>query len=336
MRATEVFRKIVEPSLERVAVIEVLHVERHEGRDFVISHLLRRNILTEFDARLSRHLAATRGDGFPHVTVSVRVRDRREEGAWQGAAPVDYPSIPHALCAIARRAVGRADSATLRLHYHALEEEERTAQGIRRVIDRDEVEILETALAHCQQLGEFAFLDITGDFDLIMIKPPDGSMRPIVMDLFNRRLTIPPVPGVTGGQVSAPLFEFERTIKETTDARTYLAALRNAMMQHKERAVLEFRAAAEKRILDFEYALRGRPLEDFRLEAVVALVARLKAGLGESLAGLSEDAQITAFDWALTIEAGRTQGPGSYGPDEHLLEREREREREKKKRRSAA
>lgn len=318
MRNTKIFESIVEPSLERVAIIEVLHVERHEGHDFVISHLLRRNIFTDFDKRLSRHLAAVRGGGFPTVTASVRVRDRREKGAWQTCPTVNFPSIPHALAAIARRAIGKAESATLRLHYQALEDEERSTTGLRRIIDREELNILEAALKTCEEFGEIAFLEITGDFDLMMIQPPDPALSAIIMDLFKRRLTIPPVPGVSSDPVSAPLFDFQKVVAENTDARTYMAALRHSMMAQKERAVLDFRSAAEQRILDFERALNGRELQGFRLDAVISLVARLKSGLGDSLSGLSEDAQITAFDWAAAIERGRYANP-YYQPPEHEI-----------------
>jgi len=308
MRSTRVFETIVEPSIERVAVIEVLHVERHEGRDFVVSHVLRRNIFTEFDRRLSRHLAAVRGGGFPSVTASIRVRDRREKGAWQVCPPVNFSSIPAALATIARRAIGKADSATLRLHYQGLEDDERETTGVRRIIECEELDILDAALKSCEGFGEIAFLDITGDFDLVMIQPPDPKLPAIIMDLFKRRLTIPPVQGITSDPVSVPLFDFQKVVAENSDARTYMAALRHSMMAQKERAVLDFRSAAEDRILDFERAMRGRALEGFRLDAVISLVARLKSGLGDSLAGLSEDAQITAFDWATVIEQSRYQG----------------------------
>ncbi|GMG80959.1 hypothetical protein LNKW23_01710 [Paralimibaculum aggregatum] len=298
------FKSVVEPCLERVAVIEVLHTERHEGREFVISHLLRRNIFTDFDRRLSRHLAAVRGAGFPSVSVSARVRERNDRHGWQPCAPADHASVPHALAAIARRAVGETGSANLRLHYHGLGEQEREGQGLRRAIETEDVDILEAALEGCQQVGDFAFMEVTGDFDLIMVKPPEPSLQPIVMDLFNRRLTMPPVPGLTNEHASMPLFDFQRVVSENAAARTYMAALRHMLVAQKERAVLEFRAAAEQRILDFEHALRGRNLESFRLDAVISLVTRLKAGLGDSLAGLSEDAQITAFDWAEAIENG--------------------------------
>ncbi|MEM8625784.1 MAG: hypothetical protein AAGG47_20030, partial [Pseudomonadota bacterium] len=38
--------------------------------------------------------------------------------------------------------------------------------------------------------------------------------------------------------------------------------------------------------------------------AVLSLVARLRAGLGENLAGVSEDARIIALDWADNVENG--------------------------------
>ncbi|MEM9148386.1 MAG: hypothetical protein AAGC57_19655 [Pseudomonadota bacterium] len=327
MRTNKIFQSIVEPTLERVAVIEVLHVERHEGSDFVVSHVLRRNIFTDFDKRLSRHLAAVRGGGFPTVTATVRVRDRREKGAWQTCPSVNFASIPHALATIARRAIGTADSATLRLHYRSLDDDERETTGLRRVIERNDLQILETALKSCEEFGEPAFLEITGDFDLVMIKPPAPELKAIVMDLFQRRLTIPPVPGITSDHVSVPLFDFQKVIAENTEARTYMAALRQSMMAQKEQAVLDFRAAAEARILAFESALRGRRLDGFRLDTVISLVARLKSGLGDGLSGLSEDAQITAFDWATAIDRGaQTQGYHAPFDREPLPEEENRRD----------
>lgn len=123
-------------------------------------------------------------------------------------------------------------------------------------------------------------------------------------------MTVPPVPGLTTEHVSVPLFDFERVISQNTEARTYLASLRHLLIEQKEGAILAFRAACESRILEFDRALQGRPLEGFRLDAVMALVSRLKAGLGQGLRGLSEDAQITAFEWANMIEMGGGFGSG--------------------------
>lgn len=314
MKVSSVFKQVIEPTMERVSVIEVLHVERHEGRDFVISHTLRRNILSEFDRKLSRHLAAAKGAGFPAVSVSVKVRDKASETGWQACPGADYPSIPHALSAIARRAIGEGEQATLRLHYHGLEDERSEAAGLKRVIERSDMEILDAALESIRHFGELAFLDITGDFDLIMIKPPEATLQPIMLDLFNRRMTVPPVPGLTAEHVSVPLFDFDRVMAQNTEARTYLASLRHVLMGQKEGSILEFRSACEKRILEFDRALQGRPLEGFRLDAVMSLVSRLKAGLGAGLRGLSEDAQITAFEWASMIDAGGGHGAGGHGP----------------------
>ncbi len=83
-----------------------------------------------------------------------------------------------------------------------------------------------------------------------------------------------------------------------------MARARHALVATKEAAVLEFRAAAENRILSFDRALDGRPLDGHRLDAAIALVERLKVGLGGSLIGLSEDAQITALDWSSAIASG--------------------------------
>ena len=89
-----------------------------------------------------------------------------------------------------------------------------------------------------------------------------------------------------------------------------MAATRRAVLGAKQDAVLDFRAAAERRILDFDGALKGRRLAGHRLEAAAALVRRLKAGLGESLAGLSEHAQLTAFDWQAELDEDTGEATG--------------------------
>ena len=71
-----VFKTFVEPSLERSPVLEVSHVERHQKRDYIVTQTIQRNVFTDFDRKLSRHLAATRGAGFPAFTVAVRVSER--------------------------------------------------------------------------------------------------------------------------------------------------------------------------------------------------------------------------------------------------------------------
>ena len=53
MSQHSVFQAVIEPSLDRVPVIEVRHTEHHGGRDIVLSHMVRRNVFTEFDRRLS-------------------------------------------------------------------------------------------------------------------------------------------------------------------------------------------------------------------------------------------------------------------------------------------
>ena len=64
---------------------------------------------------------------------------------------------------------------------------------------------------------------------------------------------------------------------------------------------LDIREAAEGRIIDFNNALAGRELKGYRLDSARSLVSRLQAGLGDTLLGLSEAAQLTALDWAIEV-----------------------------------
>ena len=104
MTIKNVFKTFVEPSLERIPVLEVSHVERHQGREYIISQTIQRNVFTEFDRKLSRHLAATRGAGFPAFTVSVQVNERGSGAPARFLAPAHHVSVPHALKGIADRA----------------------------------------------------------------------------------------------------------------------------------------------------------------------------------------------------------------------------------------
>ena len=112
------------------------------------------------------------------------------------------------------------------------------------------------------------------------------------------------MPCATGSTITpfeCPIHGFAEHAASNMLAQGYLARARHALVAAKEAAVQDFRAAAETRILSFDKALGQRAMEGHRLDATVALVERLKSGLGSSLGGLSEDAQITALDWTTSI-----------------------------------
>ena len=296
-----VFEAVVRPSLDRVAGLEVRHTELSGSREVVLSHVIRRNVFTEFDSKLSRHLAATTGLGFPAVAVGTRWRAQGTGEPWRTLEETEFASVPHALDAIARRALHGRETAVLRLHHHDLCGGERTRDGERRLLSTDDLRGLERALEICALFGEPPFLEISGDFDLVVASMPESGLGALMADLATGRISA----GGAGGlePVSGALYETDRLFGSEGAGRVYLAAMRRAAMQAKQDAVLDFRAAAEKRILDFDAALKGRALSGHRLEAACSLVWRLKAGLGESLAGLSEHAQLTAFDWQAEIES---------------------------------
>ncbi len=124
------------------------------------------------------------------------------------------------------------------------------------------------------------------------------------MHLKNGSISMPCTNGEVITPFECPIHGFAKHAADNVLAQGYMARARHALVATKEAAVLEFRAAAEDRILAFDRALAGRPLDGHRLDAAVALVERLKAGLGGSLSGLSEDAQITALDWSAAIASG--------------------------------
>jgi hypothetical protein len=126
------------------------------------------------------------------------------------------------------------------------------------------------------------------------------------MDLCRGTVAVPAVEG--GSPVQTSLFDFESAADTVPGVAAYLARARHAVAAAREAAVREFREAAEERIMRFDAALAGRPLTGHRLEVAASLVARLQAVLGDSLAGLSEAARVTALEWAGLM-------PGASAPD---------------------
>ncbi len=299
---SEVFKTFVEPSLERIPVLEVSHVERHQKREYIITQTIQRNVFTDFDRKLSRHLAATRGAGFPAFTVAVHGIERGSSEPPQFLSPAHHESVPHALKGIADRAIAHCGRVDLTIHHDDPCASDRGA-GLRRELTADDIEALDASLSICHQLGEAEFLDISGDFDIVIAGPP-GELQPIVMHLRNGSISMPCANGTAITPFECPIHGFAGHAAGNVLAQGYMARARHALVASKEAAVLEFRAAAEDRILAFDRALAGRPLDGHRMEAAATLIERLKAGLGSDLSGLSEDAQITALDWSAAIASG--------------------------------
>ncbi|MCL5778738.1 hypothetical protein M1105_17315 [Limibaculum sp. FT325] len=320
MRDLNVFEAVVEPSVERIPLVDVRCFDIADQRECEISHLVSRNVFTEFDQKLSRHLAAVTGTGFPSVSATIRIRERRPGATWQSGRALHFSSVPHALRGIAARALKTRDVAELYIHAPETDMTVDDGPAHRQEVRKGDVAALSTALAFCAMFGEPDFVELSGDYDIVMAQP-SGELRPITVDLYRGSMTVYGVHGGGKDVFEGPVYDYKRLTLENPLVRGYLASARHALAAVKEDAVHGFRAAAEARILNFDRALAGRPLENYRLEAVISLVARLKAGLGDNLAGLSEDAQITALDWSSSIEraAGSAAAAGKFSTLDYLL-----------------
>jgi hypothetical protein len=303
MDVNSVFKTFVEPSLERIPALEVSHIEHHQGKDYVITQTIQRNVFTDFDLKLSRHLAATRGSGFPAFTTTVQVSERGAGGPPRFLAPAHQASVPHALKGIADRAFAHCGGEVELTVYHDDPASGGASPGVKRKITSDDIDALDSALKVCRLLGEAEFLTISGDFDIVIAGPP-GDLRPIVMNLSNGSISVPCTNGGAITPFECPIHGFAKHAAGNVAAQGYLARARHALVAAKEAAVMDFRAAAENRILNFDKALKGRAMDGHRLDSAITLVERLKAGLGNSLSGLAEDAQITALDWSTEIASG--------------------------------
>lgn len=305
MSKFDLFESIIQPSVERIPLMDIQHEDEIDGHACVISHVISRNVFTDFDRKLSRHLAAVRGGGFPTVTVTIRAREAKPGAEWTEGRDQHFLTVPHALRGIARRALETREDVALTFANVENGLELAESGGDSRKVSASELDALTTGLRFCRTVGAFEFLDVTGDFDLLMVRPASDDMAPITIDLYRGAITVPPALGRSGDQgFEGPLYELVRHTTDKPAARAYLTAARHVMTSCKEHAVEDFRGAAEARIHAFDKALAGRPLEGHRLDAVLALVARLRAGLGDDLCGLTEDARITALDWAEAADLG--------------------------------
>lgn len=304
MREISIFEAIVQPSVERIALIDIQYRDVTEGRPCIISHVVFRNVFTDFDAKLSRHLAATKGIGFPSISCTVRVRDCADDASWHDGATQHFASIPHAFEGIARHALGERDE--IELFVGGVEDPSSTdrGDGTTRTVTRSDIRALRASLDFCRAFGAYEFLDVSGDFDLIMVRPLGTELNAVNMDLYRGTMAVPVSYGGMNEYFEGALFDFRHHCNENPILRNYLAAARKAVSTAKENAVMNFRSAAEERILSFDRVLAGRTLTAHRLDAAMSLVARLRVGLGDDLNGISEDARITALDWAEAVNAG--------------------------------
>ena len=306
MVSSDIFTAVIQSDLAQIPLFETLHSERFNGSDYLISQVVVKNIFTDFDRLLSRHLAATRGEGFPHYTAFVRFREQGTLGKWKSFDPTHHASVPHALRQIADRAVsfGRDEGLMLR---HVGRTGGGEDEGTKVSLEREDVNTLKDALEACETIGEPEFMEISGDFDIVLCRPT-AEQRPITMYLRKGSVSIPSDRSATGTPFECPIAGFRRGIRDDLGAQGYVAAARHALSAVKEAAVSEFRAAAEQQIMAFNGALNGRPLDGHRSDSAVALIARLKSGLGDELRGLGEAARITAMEWSLAVD-GAARNP---------------------------
>lgn len=299
MRIQQLFSAFVEKSLERVPLMEIREQQVRDGTVSDVSHMVNSNILTIFDSSLSRHLSALKGEGLPAVTVRSTIAPRADRPVGCRTEMTHHPSLPHALKAVAQAAIAERPGAEFQIT------ELPAAMGSThlRTIGVDDVNGLERALKVFEWFGQPEFVPVTGDFDMIMLNPL-GGYGTVLIDLNKGSVSIPG----DSERFEAPIYGFAEHVRDNPALRVLLASLRHAQMEAKRDAILDFRKLAEERILRFDTALRGDTLENYRLDAAMSLVARLRVGLGDDLQGLSEDAQITALGWSTVIEeAARSQ-----------------------------
>ena len=301
--SVDVFNSVVVPSVEQVPLLEVTQDVETEGLVLKASYEIEQTVLTEFDRRLSDHLAATKGAGFPTISLTITITDPSTDKSWTPVSRQYFPALPHALQRIAEFALGNLDRCPVTLFARSRKLAGPQAFGKAATLSRAKLESLSAAIAFCDMLGEYEFLHVTGHFDSLVVQPTDKSMGSVIIDLERAAINFPG--DMSGPGYVCPLFNPKAQISQNREATNYITRLHHNLALAKEQAIWTFRSVAEERIFGFDKALAGQPLSDYRLTAAETLVNRLRAGLGDNLLGLSEQAQITALGWARLITRAR-------------------------------
>ena len=301
------FEKVIEPGLDSVPVLEVVHSEWRGGSKFRITQTVARNIYTDFDHKLSRHLAAMKGKGFPGFKVTTEVVDLGDKDNPEYLDPAFYYSSPHALKGAVDRAFSRVGAVEVILQRGDCAPGQVLPVSHRRLVDEAFVDMMDRALGITSHLGAAQFMEISGEFDRITISPPGGAEK-LVLSLANGTVQVPSMKSTpTDAPFEWPINAFAERASTNVAAQNYLATVRHSILTEKEAAILAFRAAAEERIRGFERALDDRPLDGHWRDGAIGLIARVREGLGDKLAGLSDDARGIALDWCAQIKASADQ-----------------------------
>ncbi|MEM1297660.1 MAG: hypothetical protein AAGH68_00175, partial [Pseudomonadota bacterium] len=170
-----------------------------------------------------------------------------------------------------------------------------------RVLTIDVAYGLDQALNVCNLVGPQEFLDISGDLGRMVLRPTGAKLDMLTMDLERGTIAVPTTSEMSGTAYQGALYGFEKITRQNPSVGTYLSRARHYVSLAQEEAIYAFRQAAESRIMEFDGALAGRELSGYRLDSARSLVSRLQAGLGDTLLGLSEAAQLTALDWAMEV-----------------------------------
>lgn len=299
MEPEKLFKTYIEPSAEKIGLFGISWESNFNGRECVVTHKISRNVFTDFDGKLSRYLAAVSGIGLPTASIETRFRD-----STSGEMREPYParhiqSVTDALATAARIALGDAEKVRVRMGAWV---NDTAGPGREWEITKETIESLDQAMMVCRQIGSVEFLEISGSLERVLVRPRDSDLGMATINLRQGTIDIPEIGGAQGSTWTGPIFSFEKAAAQVPAVINYLGRAQHAVATAQVNAILTFREAAEQHIMNFNAALAGRPLADHRLERATSLIARLKAGLGGSLLGLSESAQMTALDWVAHLD----------------------------------
>ncbi len=333
MKTLETFiEEIVDGEAIRAPLFSLVYDVEIKGRRGAVRHDLSSLIYSDFDARLSRHLRATRGASLPGIHIETSfvsdipsAADLRTGGValnlLDALVRIGEGALRDRRSVEIRMAVGGPEAAQ---DWAERDEDDRSGEdpsgargegadadersgaegrgacariGASVVFDRDMLDAIRQTRRALETVGDPALCRVTGDLNgVAAFLPDDDDAVLFEADFRNATITFPDPKG--DAPIRAPLAALDAATRDDAALSGRLRLVRDVLIRARKGAVDAFRKTAEREVSEFDRSLGRRDLSGFRQEIALDLVERLTLAFGEALRGLSPHARLLAYDWA--------------------------------------
>ncbi|MEM1314869.1 MAG: hypothetical protein AAGI51_09970 [Pseudomonadota bacterium] len=263
------------------------------GRRGRLTHDLSEIVHSGFNAALSRHLRAVRGEALPQVEAATRFEMEGREGAPLASASF-APGPLHALERIVETALGDA----VAVDAEVARPDDGSARAVK--LTPDLLAGLRAARRLADAVADPAFCRIEADLEGAVLHMPGSDVPMAEIDFAASTVVFAASSPGSGEALRVPLLAAigEAAERGAPALAARIRRLRDLQRRARAEAVAAFREAAEREIAAFADGLGGRPLEAHALEIAHELSRALREAFGDDLKGLSPHARLRAFDWA--------------------------------------